>query len=52
MKSKQELRAYQKAYYQNVKKLQLENAKKEMTKHLYIVSIELNDNNKSLIVEL
>ena len=52
MKTKQEIRAYQKEYYQNVKKLQLENVKKEIKKQLYTVCIELNDNKKSLIVEL
>ncbi len=51
MKTKQEIRAYQKAYYQNVKKLQLDNIKKEMNKELCVVHIEFN-NNKSLIVEL
>lgn len=51
MKTKQEIREYQKAYYQRVKKLQLEQCKKEKIKETYFISIVSKETN-NLIVEL
>jgi hypothetical protein len=51
MRTKSEIKQYQREYYQKVKKLKLDQEKRDKVKETYIISIVHSDE-KSLIVEL